>query len=148
MFKTILVPTDGSSFSDRTISAAVDFARSTGGKIIGLSVVEPYPFIAISESAMVVNTDIYQEQMQKQAQMNVQKIADAAQTGNVPYETVVAQSFSPYEEIINVAKKFNCDIIFMASHGRKGLSKLFVGSETQKVLAHSTIPVLVFRQDH
>lgn len=145
MFKTILVPTDGSALSDKAIAVAIEFAQRNEGKIIGLSVAEPYPFFPISESAAVVETTIYDEKMKEQAQLNVQKIADLAKAANVSCEILVAQSFSPYEEIINTSEKFHCDAIFMASHGRKGLNKLFIGSETQKVLVHSSIPVLVLR---
>lgn len=146
MFKTILVPTDGSSLSDQAINAAIEFAQSTGGKIVGLSVAEPYPYAPMTDGSVTVDANNYEEKMREMAQMHVRKIADAAQAANVTYETCVRQSFRPYEEIISVAKKHHCDVIFMASHGRKGLSRLFVGSETQKVLAHTTIPVLVFRQ--
>lgn len=145
MFKKILVPTDGSPLSDKAISAAVQFARQMDGKIFGLSVAEPYPFSPLSESAFSPNGAIYEEKTRQIAQHHVQKIADAATAAQVPCETSIALSFSPYEEIVTAAGKFGCDVIFMASHGRKGLNKLFVGSETQKVLAHSTIPVMVFR---
>lgn len=87
----------------------------------------------------------YEAEMRKEAQQNVQRIADAANAANVPCETLTPQSLDPYEEIVNAAQKHGCDVIFMASHGRKGLSRLFAGSQTQKVLAHSTIPVLVIR---
>jgi nucleotide-binding universal stress UspA family protein len=145
MFKTILVPTDGSPLSDKAINAAIEFARCNGSKIIGLSVAESYPFTSIYDDVVVAETNIYDEKMQERAQMLVQKIADLAQAANVPCETSIVQSFSPYEEIVKTAEKSRCDVIFMASHGRKGLNKLFLGSETQKVLAHSSIPVLVFR---
>ncbi|MEO8407457.1 MAG: universal stress protein [Oxalobacteraceae bacterium] len=147
MFKTILVPTDGSPLSDKAINAAIEFAQSNGGKIVGLSVAEPYPYAPLTDGSVTVDANSYEEKMREMAQLHVQKIANAAQAANVPCETFVRQSFRPHEEIISVAINNQCDIIFMASHGRKGLSKLFVGSETQKVLAHSTIPVLVFRQD-
>lgn len=146
MFKTILVPTDGSSLSDQAIKAAIEFAQTNGGKIVGLSVADPYPYAPLTDGSVTVDARSYEEKMCEMAQMHVRKIADAAQAANVPCETFVRQSFNPHEEIISVAIKHNCDVIFMASHGRKGLSSLFVGSETQKVLAHSTIPVLVFRQ--
>jgi nucleotide-binding universal stress UspA family protein len=145
MFKTILVPTDGSDLSMKAIEAAIEFAKSGGGKLIGLSVAEPYPFTPLAEGAMAADPGIYEESMMAMAQQNVQKISDAAAQAGVPCEAVATQSFSPSEEIINTAQKYSCDVIFMSSHGRKGLSKLFVASETQKVLAHSTIPVLVFR---
>ncbi|CAN5907951.1 universal stress protein [soil metagenome] len=145
MFKTILVPTDGSPLSDKAINAAIEFAKLSGSKIIGLSVAEPYLYTPLSEGPMAVDADSYREKMLSMAQLHAQKIAEAAKEGGVAYETMVKESFSPYQEIINVAEEKKCGIIFMASHGRKGLSKLFLGSETQKVLAHSSIPVLVFR---
>lgn len=145
MFKMILVPTDGSDLSNKAIDAAIEFAQFAGSKVIGLSVAEPYPFTPLAEGAMAADPGIYEESMLTMAQQNVQKIADAAAKVGVSCEVVATQSFSPSEEIIETAKKFGCDVIFMSSHGRKGLSKLFVASETQKVLAHSTIPVLVLR---
>lgn len=145
MFKTILVPTDGSTLSDKAINAAIEFAKFGGSKIVGFSVAEPYPFSPLADSSMADDPAVFEEHMRSAAQQHVQKIADAAKTAHVPCETSIAQSFTPYEEIVNAAKKFNCDVIFMASHGRSGLSRLFVGSETQKVLAHTTIPVLVLR---
>lgn len=147
MFKTILVPTDGSPLADQAIKAAVEFAQSSGGNIVGLSVAEPYPYAPLTDGTVTVDARGYEEKMREMAQTHVQKIADAAQAANVPCEICVRQSFSPHEEIISVANEYHCEIIFMSSHGRKGLSRLFVGSETQKVLAHSTIPVLVFRQE-
>lgn len=145
MFKTILVPTDGSALSDIAVHAAIEFAKFSGGKIIGLSVAESYPFTGIAEASIASDPAVFEENMQKMVQEHVQRIAVAAQQENVPCETVIGQSATPHEVIVETANKFNCDIIFMASHGRTGLSKLFLGSETQKVIAHSTIPVLVYR---
>jgi nucleotide-binding universal stress UspA family protein len=145
MFKTILVPTDGSELSDKAINAAIGFAKINGSKVVGLSVAEPYPFSPLYQDAAAADATIYEKRMREVAQMHVQKIANAAQEAGVVFETSVAQSFSPYEEIIAAARKFGCDVIFMASHGRNGLNRLFIGSETQKVLAHTDIPALIFR---
>lgn len=145
MFKTILVPTDGSDLSAKAIRAAVEFAQMTGARIVGLSVAEPYPYSPLSEGAITIDSGAYQEKMLQVANNNVRTIADAAKAANISCETHVRESFSPYEEIIDIATLHGCDVVFMASHGRKGLNKLFVGSETQKVLAHTTLPVLVFR---
>ncbi len=145
MFKTILVPTDGSPLSEKAISAAIEFAQLASGKIIVLSVAEPYPFSPLHESASAIEASNYDDQMRMRAQQIVDKVANTAKEAKVACEAHVTLSFSPYEEIIRTAKKHECDAIFMASHGRKGLNKLFLGSETQKVLAHSTIPVLVYR---
>jgi nucleotide-binding universal stress UspA family protein len=145
MYKTILVPTDGSALSDKAIRTAVEFAQLTGARLVGVSVAEPYPYSPMSEGAITIDASAYQEKMTDIAKLNVQKIADAASAANVICETHVRQSFSPYEDIIDVANLQGCDIVIMASHGRTGLNKLFLGSETQKVMAHSMLPVLVIR---
>lgn len=145
MFKTILVPTDGSPHSEKAIHAAVDFARQTGGKVIGLAVAEPYPFPPISDSAYSGGSQAYEQRALELAREHVALVAATATAAGVPCETLVEQSDDPHEEIIDAAQRLHCDAIFMGSHGRKGLSKLFAGSETQKVIAGSTVPVTVFR---
>lgn len=145
MFKTILVPTDGSERSDKAIANAVDYAQHCQAKIVGISVAEPYPFSPLAESAMAIDPGIYEENVRSLAEQHVKRIADAARAAGVICETTTVLSFAPDEEIVNAAKRYSCDVIFMASHGRSGLSRLFLGSKTQKVLAHSTVPVLVLR---
>lgn len=147
MFKTILVPTDGSDLSEKAINGAIELAKLSGGRIVSVSVAEPYPYqyAPLADGGSAVDLGLYEKQMQDFAEMHVQKVADAAARAGVPCETHVALSFTPYQEIIKAAQENKCDLILMASHGRKGLNRLLLGSETQKVLAHSTIPVLVFR---
>jgi len=145
MFKTILVPTDGSERSDKAIANAIDYAQHCQAKIVGISVAEPYPFSPLAESAMAIDPSIYEENVRALAEQYVKKIADAAQAAGVICETTTVLSFTPDTEIVSAAQRFNCDVIFMASHGRSGLSRLFLGSKTQKVLAHATVPVLVLR---
>lgn len=145
MFKTILVPTDGSPLSEKAVEAAVKFASVGDARVVALSVCEPHHNAHLSEGSAVVDTNRHESRMQEVAQTYVNHVAAIAKSENVPCDTVIKKSSNPHEEIINSAKEFNCDVIFMASHGRKGLSALVVGSETHKVLAHSTIPVLVFR---
>lgn len=145
MFRTILAPHDGSPVSEKAVNAAIQFAQQYDCKVVVISVAEPYPYSALAETAFTDERSVYEEKMREIAEQHVQKVAAAAREANVPVETVVSQSFSPYEEIVNTANKWNCDVIFMASHGRKGMSRLLIGSETQKVLANSTIPVMVFR---
>jgi nucleotide-binding universal stress UspA family protein len=145
MFKTILVPTDGSPLSQKAIAAAVEFAKVHDGRIIAIRVAQPDPAALLSEGTSQHSSRDFVQRMLDLAQQDVHRIAEAAREANVPCETVVTQSFSPYEEIVAAAERYACDVIFMASHGRKGLNRLFVGGQTQKVLAHSTIPVLVFR---
>jgi nucleotide-binding universal stress UspA family protein len=145
MFKTILVPTDGSPPAEKAAAAAVKFAQETGGKIIGISVAEPHPSALLSDSDFFGSSHDFRQKAHDLAKEHVEKIAVAASAANVPCETIAVHSARPDQEILDAAKKYNCDLIFMAAHGRKGWAGLFVGSETQKVLAHATIPVLVFR---
>ena len=145
MYKTILVPTDGTPLSDKAISAAVQFAQENPGcKIIGLSVAEPLPLFQVELLSKSLESN-HQHHAKKAASAKVARIAEFAKEANVTCETLVRESVKPHEEIVRVANEYNCDCIFMASHGRKGLNKLFIGSQTQKVLATSSIPVLVYR---
>lgn len=144
MFKKILLPTDGSELSSRAIAGAIDMAKKLGAKIVGMTVVEPYSYSSLSEYRPESYED-YEARMNKVAQERLDALATAGKAAGVEVETKVARSFSPYEAIIEAAQKNDCDAIFMASHGRRGLSAVLLGSETQKVLTHSTIPVLVYR---
>lgn len=145
MFKKILVPTDGSPRSDRVAQAAIDLAKQLQGSIIAISIAEPYPFPPISESAYTGGSEAYEQRSLELAQEHVAKIASAATAAGVPCETLVAHAMNPHEEIVNAAETHHCDAIFMATHGRKGLNRLFAGSETQKVIAHAKVPVTVFQ---
>ena len=145
MYKMILLPTDGSALSEKIAPTALDFARLTGGKIVALYVVQPYPFPTVTDGGVGFDPEVYEQQMNEAARLHLDKIGDLARAANIPFEGIIARSPSPYEEIVETAARLNCDIILMASHGRKGLNKLFLGSETQKVLAHTTLPVLVLR---
>ncbi len=145
MFKHLLVPTDGSPLSTKAVRAAIEFAKAVGGRITALSVAEPYPYSALAEAAYLPDQTRYEKEMQDHAQRFVKEVDEMASAAGVPCETRVGLSFSPYEEIVNTAKERGCDAIFMASHGRRGLEGLLLGSETLKVLAHGRIPVLVCR---
>ncbi len=147
MFSKVLVPSDGSPLSDRAVDAAIDFARQLGCELVGLCVAEPYPYAPMSASAFAEERAQYESSARELAEQRVGRIASAAKASGVPCTTVVAQSFAPWDEIIKVAQTHGCDLIFMASHGRKGVRGLLIGSETQKVLANSKFPVLVYRQE-
>jgi nucleotide-binding universal stress UspA family protein len=145
MYKSILVPTDGSPLSEQAAAAAIEFARVCGAEIVALSVAEPYPPLPAAEGAMVIEPAIDADELQAAAQQKVDQVAKAALAAGVRCTPVTVVSLSPYEEIIDTASKHQCDLIFMASHGRRGLSRLLAGSVTQQVLAYSTIPVMVLR---
>ncbi len=144
MFTKILLPTDGSELSARAIAGAIEMAKKLQSKIVGLTVVEPYSYSSLSEYRPESYED-YEERMNKAALERLSALQEAGKAAGVEVETKVTRSFSPYEAIIDTANQSGCDAIFMASHGRRGLSAMLLGSETQKVLTHSTIPVLVYR---
>jgi len=144
MFKKILVPTDGSELSTKAIDGAVTFAKALKASVVGVTVVDPYSYSNISEYRPET-LEGYEERIMKAAAERLGRIADAAAAANVPVETLTVKSFSPFEAIIDTAKATGADVIFMASHGRRGLSAVLLGSETQKVLTHSAIPVMVYR---
>lgn len=144
MFKRILVPTDGSELSNTAIVAAVEIARTLGASVVGMTAVEPYSYSNLSEYRPET-LDAYEARMDEMGAERLAKIANAAASASVPVETFAVKSFSPYEAIIDTAKARNCDLIVMASHGRRGLNAILLGSETQKVLTHSAVPVMVYR---
>lgn len=145
MFNNILVPTDGSTLSDKAMNAAIEFARNNpGSKIIGLAVAEPMPFSQL-EGLSRMDTLNYDLREQMLAQSHVDRMAEAAKAAGVPCETLVEQSADPHQEIIKVASRYDSDCIFMASHGSKGFSKFFIGGEAQKALRQANIPVLLYR---
>jgi nucleotide-binding universal stress UspA family protein len=145
MFKSILLPTDGSALSEKAAATAIQFAQLNHAGIVGICVIQPLPFPSMGDSGAVIDTGQFETQMQSAAQRNIDKVAAAARAAEVPFQGVIVLSPSPYEEIVEAAQKFGCDIIIMASHGRTGLNRLLLGSETQKVLAHTTLPVMVLR---
>ena len=144
MFKRILVPTDGSELSTKAIAAAVELARTLKAALDGMTTLEPYSYSNLSEYRPETLDD-YEARMDQAGAERLGKIANAAAQAGVPVETLAVKSFSPYEAIIDTAKAQNCDLIVMASHGRRGLNAVLLGSETQKVLTHTSIPVMVYR---
>jgi len=144
MFKKILLPTDGSELSAKAVQGALKMAGELGASVVGLTVVEPYSYSTLSEYRPET-LEAFEARNAQAAEQRLAPLVQAASDAKVPCETVTVKSFSPYEAIIDTAKKYGCDVIFMASHGRRGLSAVLLGSETQKVLTHSTIPVLVYR---
>lgn len=147
MFKHILVPTDGSDLSSETAKRAVDFARESGAKITFFFAKPDYPIAFYGEGALIDPTtpERFAEMAEKQAQEILSRATKLADSAGVSNSTVSIVSDIPYVSIIEAATNAGCDLIFMASHGRRGFSGLLLGSETQKVLTHSKIPVLVYR---
>lgn len=146
MFKSILVPTDGSPLAEKAFGPAIETARIHNGKIVGISVASPCVSPRPTEGSPIPDySREYEQDALRLAQRHVRKLADEASRQGVPCETVTPLSVDPSGEIIAAARQFGCDVIFIASHGRRGVSRLFLGSETQRVLAESPVPVLVIR---
>lgn len=145
MYKRILVPTDGSELSEQATAAAIELARLCGAEIVAFSVAEPYPVMPAADGTMLIEPGPDPYLLEQAALQNVDKVAEAASKAGVRAITVTAMSMVPHDEIIRAANEHQCDLIFMASHGRRGFSKLIAGSVTQNVLTHSTIPVMVLR---
>jgi nucleotide-binding universal stress UspA family protein len=145
MFKHVLVPTDGSELSEAAALMAVNLAKSTGGRITGITVSKPFR-ASTADYVMPDETEgAYNGECMKQAATSLDFIANAAKSSGVAFEGVHVFGEQPYASIIDAAGKKGCDAICMASHGRKGVAALVLGSETVKVLTHSKIPVLVSR---
>ncbi len=145
MFKKILVPTDGSALSEKSARAAFEFAAQHGAAVVGLAVAEAYPFMLMPEAGAMVDLSTYEELQDKSAQQAMENLRSMAAAAGVSCEALSTRGVHPYEEIINTASAKGCDLIWMGSHGRKGLDKLLLGSETQRVLSHTTLPVMVYR---
>jgi len=144
MYKRILVPTDGSDLSALAADAAIAFAQGCGSEIVAFSVVQPEPIVPLVEGAGVagsVDIDVLMEE----AQACVARVAEAAAKAGVPCKSVTAYAISPADEIVAAIERERCDLVFMATHGRRGLSRLIAGSVTQRVLAYAPVPVLVYR---
>lgn len=147
MFKHILVPTDGSPLSSDTVKRAIAFAKETGARVTFFFAKPDYPVAFYGEGALIDPTtpDKFAEMADKQAQEILAAHEASAKAEGVASASLSSVSDIPYEAIIAAAETSGADLIFMASHGRRGISGLLLGSETQKVLTHSKIPVLVYR---
>ena len=144
MYRSILVPTDGSDISTQAVKAAASLAKLSGAQLHVLSVKEPFPYSAISEMQPVPPQEFFDAQ-ERMARSRVEAAADAARADGLSIDGATVEALHPWEAILDHAKNRHCDLIVMASHGRRGISALLLGSETQKVLTHSPIPVLVIK---
>ena len=147
MFKHILVPVDGSQLSDSTVDRAISFASETGAKITFFFAKPEYPLAFYGEGALIDprTPEQFANMAEQQAQLLLNAATAKADAAGVMASGLSSASDAPWSGIIAAANETGADLIFMASHGRRGISGLLLGSETQKVLTHSKIPVLVYR---
>lgn len=145
MYHHILIPTDGSPSSTVAVEHSMDFARDADAKVTVLTVVSPFHVFSADADQLADTRAEYQ----RRARMHAAEILTDAQlkakARGVRCDVVQLESDSPHDAIINAAERSGCDLIAMASHGRRGVAAIVLGSETLKVLTHSKIPVLVYR---
>jgi nucleotide-binding universal stress UspA family protein len=154
MYKHILIPTDGSELSERAVEAGIALASFLHARVTGFTAVPEYQLPPEAEiaskhersAAQGYSLADHEREVARQAAQALQRIAEHARAAGVEYDEEFTQCDRPHEAIIRAAREHGCDLIFMASHGRRGLSALLHGSQTQGVLTHSTIPALVYRQ--
>jgi nucleotide-binding universal stress UspA family protein len=145
MYKHILLPTDGSELSATAVRDGVKFAKELGARVTALHVTPPFHPVEVTPSVFTAHITEHDARAKESAQRALGAVTEAARAAGVPCATAHRVSNSPFEAIIAVAGEAGCDLIFMASHGRRGVAALLLGSETNKVLTHSKIPVLVTR---
>lgn len=147
MFKHLLLPTDGSPLSARAIDQGLALARQLGARASMITVLEPLRAFNASSELLADVRESFEKGSREAADRVLQAAADQAAALGVQASTTVVTGSQPYRQIIDAASQGGCDLIVMASHGRRGVSGLLVGSVTQKVLTHSSVPVLVIRGD-
>jgi nucleotide-binding universal stress UspA family protein len=149
MFRHLLVPTDGTALSAKAVAAAIAMASAASARVTVLHVVEPYPLQGAwaAEGSVIaeLQPEAYERRSRDYAEQVLASVAAAAAAASVDCQTLGVVEHSAAQAIIATAQEEGCDLIVMASHGRRGFKSFLLGSETQKVLTHSTIPVLIYR---
>ena len=147
MYKRILVATDGSSLSKKAVTSAISLAALSGAELVAVKITPRYPQSYFEGSLPLSQTEVtkIEKQWADSAQTQLDAIAKAAKAKGVNAKTVVVKADIVSDALIATAKKQKVDLIVMASHGRRGIKRLLLGSETQQVLTHASIPVLVLR---
>jgi nucleotide-binding universal stress UspA family protein len=140
----ILVTTDGSELSRKAVTTAVELASALGAEIVAFTAMSPYPYSGIGESSGVAGED-YQASAGAEASDRLAEAERIARASGVACHTSMLEDDQPFRAIIAAAEKHDCGLIVMASHGRRGVEALVLGSETQRVLTHTDRPVLVIR---
>ena len=148
MFKKILIPTDGSPLSAQAANAGICFARSVGAEVVALYVTQPFAatigFDGMAAAYAITDED-YEKASAEQADKYLKQITDRADTAGVKAEARAVSNFNVADGIVQAASDAGCDLIFIGSHGRSGLSRLLLGSVTAKVLSLASTAVLVYR---
>ncbi len=144
MFTSILIPTDGSEKAVIAARKAVELAKEQGAKLTAVVVIDPFPYIGLGE-ASAFGLQAYLSEAQAMATQSLDGVRAMAEAAGVPFMAETIERSAVFEGILDAATEQGCDLIVMGSHGRSGVKALILGSETQKVLTHSRIPVLVIK---
>jgi nucleotide-binding universal stress UspA family protein len=144
MYRSILIPTDGTEVTGKAVASAIALAKALGAGLSTITVKEPFPYSAISEMQPIPPQEFYDAQ-ERIALARVKAVVDPALAAGLACQAFTVEAQHPWEAILDHAKAQGCDLIVMASHGRRGVGALLLGSETQRVLVHSPLPVLVVR---
>lgn len=144
MFKKILVPTDGSPQAHKAAEIATELAQSQGAQVIGVYVIDPFPFIGVGD-ASAVGLQAYLSEAQAAAGRALADVRKLCETRGVAFAGDTIERNTPYLGILETAKAEGCDVIVMGSHGRRGIEALILGSVAQKVLTHASLPVMVIK---
>jgi nucleotide-binding universal stress UspA family protein len=145
MYKHILIPIDGSELSNKAADHGVALAKAIDAKVTVITVSMPYYVVAIEPGLFPEKIEDYQRRVATLATKYLDVAKDIAAAAHVSCDTLQVEHAQPYQAIIETAKEKGCDLIVMASHSRRGVAAIVLGSETVKVLTHSTVPVLVVR---
>jgi nucleotide-binding universal stress UspA family protein len=145
MFKRILMPTDGSEPSQRAVLAGIGFAKELGAEVVGLTVIPKFHTFTYKTEMLEDTKEEFIAESHEHAKKVLSFVLDAAREAGVACTGEQVVSDDPWQSIIATAQARQCDLIVMGSHGRRGVQGVLLGSETQKVLVHSNVPVLVYR---
>ena len=144
MYRSILIPTDGTEITAKAVAGAIALAKALGAQLSTITVKEPFPYSAISEMQPIPPQEFYDAQ-ERIALTRVKEVVAAADKAGLDCQAFTVEATHPWEAIVDHAKAQGCDLIVMASHGRRGVSALLLGSETTRVLVHCEVPVLVVK---
>jgi nucleotide-binding universal stress UspA family protein len=145
MYKHILIPTDGSELSKKAVDQGTRLAKALNAKVTAITVSAPFHIFAVEPGMLTDTPDQYKKRIAALTTKYLKAATDAAAAAGVPCDVVEVEHEHPYQAIIDTARKRGCDAIVMASHGRRGVAAVVLGSETVKVLTHSNVPVVVVR---
>ncbi len=145
MFKHILLPTDGSDLALRAVDTGIALATSLGADVFAFHVVAPLPPLSHMVDIVQANQAFYRQEAIEQAEVFLKEVHKRADAAGVPCKSGHVTESGPHKAIVAAAARQGCDLIVMASHGWRGIDRLLLGSQTQKVLMSSEVPVLVCR---